>query len=156
LDIHEQLSKNSNEDVKDTNYSQLLVEDYINVGLSLDYLDKYSQAIDYYDKALDIDKYNVTALDSKGYALYNLKEYDKAIDIASQAISIDRNYTNAWYNRAVYYANTNKIDNAISDLKKAISLDEKYGYDALEDNDFDNIKNDSKFVDLLEKFKDKN
>ncbi len=106
LDIHAQLSKNNYEGGDNADYNRLLVEDYINVGLTLDHLGKHQQAIEYYEKALDIDHNNVTALDNKGYALYNLKKYDEAIDIASQAIGIDSNYANVWYNRSVYYAST--------------------------------------------------
>ena len=48
---------------------------------------------------------------------------------------------------------TDRIDEAIFNLKEAISLDEKYGHDALDDKDFDKIRDDQKFVELLKRFK---
>jgi len=38
-------------------------------------------------------------------------------------------------------------------LNQAIMLDKKYGYDALGDKDFDKIKDNPKFIELLKEFK---
>ena len=47
-----------------------------------------------------------------------------------------------------------KIEKSLSDLQKAITLNKKYGYDALKDKDFDKIRDDPRFIELLRRFKE--
>ncbi|MDF0682657.1 MAG: tetratricopeptide repeat protein, partial [Candidatus Nitrosocosmicus sp.] len=130
-----------------------LVNDYVNIGLTLDSLEDYHKAIEYYDMALKISPQSVLPLDNKGYVLYELEKHDEAIRLATMAIELDSTYANVWYNRAIYYAHTDRIDEAIGDLKEAISLNEQYGQNALTDKDFDKIRDNPRFVELLKGFK---
>ncbi len=43
---------------------------------------------------------------------------------------------------------------SLSELQKAIEFDEKYGYDALADKDFDNMRNNAEYIEILRNFKD--
>ena len=61
---------------------------YINLG-------KYDEAIQYYDKALQVDPNYTDALNNKGDALYDLDKYDEAIQIFDKALQIDPNDTDA-------------------------------------------------------------
>lgn len=102
---------------------------------------------------MSIDPNDVHVIDNKGYTVYKVGNISGAIDMATKAISIEKDYANAWYNRACYYASENKTNESISDLNQAVMLDEKYGYDALEDKDFDKIRDHPKFIELLKEFK---
>src|SRR5215469_11013199 len=70
----------------------VLVKALYNVG-------NYSQAIQYYDKALAIDPHYVKALTNKGVALDNLGNYAGAIEYYDKALAIDPHYINALYNK---------------------------------------------------------
>ena len=59
----------------------------------------YTQAIQYYDKALAIDPNDKDALDGKGNALYNQGNNKQAIQYYDKALAIDPHYTDAIYDR---------------------------------------------------------
>ena len=60
-----------------------------NKGISLDNLGKYNEAIEYYDKALEIDPENAEALNNKGVALDDLGKYNEAIEYYDKVLEID-------------------------------------------------------------------
>ena len=53
------------------------------------------QAIQYYDKALQIEHNDTLALSNKGNALYDLGKYDEAIQYFDKALLIKPNHTDA-------------------------------------------------------------
>ena len=63
------------------------------------YKGEYAKAIQYYDKALEMDSKNVDAWYNKGVALDNLGKYKEAIQSYDKALEIDRKYVAAWYNK---------------------------------------------------------
>ena len=67
----------------------------------LHYIDlgRYDEAIQYYDKALQIDPNDTVALNNKGVALSDLDRYDEAIQNYDKALQIDPNYTDALNNK---------------------------------------------------------
>ena len=74
---------------------------------------------------------------------------DKAIEAIDKAIKIENpNYANGWYNKSIYMIKKGKIDEAISCLKKAIELDTNCVEQAKTDKDFDDIRNDKRFIEL--------
>src|SRR5215469_14306797 len=62
-------------------------------------LGNYSQAIQYYDKALAIDPHYSYALTNKGVALENLENYTGALRYYDKALAIDPHYVKALYNK---------------------------------------------------------
>jgi tetratricopeptide (TPR) repeat protein len=60
----------------------------------------YTQAIQYYDKALAIDPNDKHALDGKGNALYNQGNYKQAIKFYDEALAVDPHYIDAIYDKA--------------------------------------------------------
>jgi tetratricopeptide (TPR) repeat protein len=71
----------------------------INKGLALAHLGNYIQAIQYYDKALDIDPNNVDALYNKGNALDNLGNHTQAISYYNKVLDINPNDSDALNNK---------------------------------------------------------
>jgi tetratricopeptide (TPR) repeat protein len=109
------------------------------------------EAIVEYDKAIEINPRYASTYDNKGYSLFLLGRISEAIESASESIRLFANYANAWYNRAGYYSHDNKIEESLSDLQKAITIDAKYRDYALQDKDFDNMRNNAKFMEILRK-----
>jgi tetratricopeptide (TPR) repeat protein len=112
--------------------------EWYNKGRSFSQLGKIDQAIQCYDKAIEIDPNYVDAWYEKGNALYGLESiqcYDKAIEI-------DPKYAKAWYGKGNTllalsyvdaYANKGdalsmigKYNEAIQCYDKAIEIDPKY------------------------------
>jgi tetratricopeptide (TPR) repeat protein len=57
---------------------------YLNIllkAISLDNLKKHQEALEFYEKALDIEPNNPAMLTNKGVCLNNLKMYDEALVI---------------------------------------------------------------------------
>jgi tetratricopeptide (TPR) repeat protein len=68
----------------------------------------YTKALEYFDKALEIDPDYVDARVNKGFALYTLKQYKEAIECIDQALQFDPNNANAWYNKGLVLYNLGK------------------------------------------------
>ena len=75
-------------------------------------LERYDEAIQYFDKALQIDPNDTVALNNKGDALYQLGKYDEAIQNYDKALQIDPNDTVALNNKG----------NALSTLANTMKL----------------------------------
>src|SRR5688500_16391765 len=61
---------------------------------------KYDEAIQYLDKALQIEPNNTNALINKGGALSNLEKYDETIQNFDKVLDIDPNNVDALYSKA--------------------------------------------------------
>jgi tetratricopeptide (TPR) repeat protein len=69
----------------------------------------YTEAMNYFDKALSIDPNNVSALNGKGAALSGLKNYTGSIQYYDKALDIDPNFVKALTNRGLVLNNLKTI-----------------------------------------------
>lgn len=60
---------------------------FIKKGVTLHDKGDYSGAISYYEKALEIDSINITALAEKAFSLLSLKDYSNSIETCKKAIN---------------------------------------------------------------------
>lgn len=122
----------------------------------------YSSAFEKFEKAIAINSDFQEALNNWGVYLGKFakmkigKEREKlnklAIEKYKEAITIKPDDHDVYYNWACLYAMQNKIDESIEYLKKAISLNKEGTYTKsfiLNDEDFQDIKNDPKFIAFL-------
>jgi Flp pilus assembly protein TadD len=70
---------------RDSGNSSLLVKE----GFALSNFGNHAGAIEYFDKALDIDPHNVKALNNKGFAVIKLGNYTGAMQYIDKALAID-------------------------------------------------------------------
>ena len=124
-------------------------EAWYNRGKVLDDLGRYEEAIASYDQALKIKPDKHEAWNNRGNALFNLGRYEEAITSYDQALKIKPDDANAYYNKACTYAQLENISLALDNLKQAINLDSQFLEDAKTDTDFDKIRNDRRFINLL-------
>ena len=122
---------------------------WYNRGNALNNLGRHEEAITSYDKALEINPDNDSAWHNRGMSLKNLGRHEEALLCFEQVLKIKPDDDLAWYNMACTYAVQNQIDLAIENLEKAILLDKKYVKMAMEDSDFDSIRQDYRFQKLI-------
>jgi tetratricopeptide (TPR) repeat protein len=77
---------------------ELLLKEYVLIGNEHYYENEYEHAIDYYEKALQIDPDNAYVLFSKGEALGKLGKYEEAIKYYDKALEINPKNGDASYN----------------------------------------------------------
>ena len=81
---------------------------------------------------------------------HNEKSYTQALEYFEKAINADSKYSQAYYNKACTHSLLSQKDKAIADLKKAMEFDaEEFKEKAKKDSDFDVIRGDEEFVELL-------
>jgi superkiller protein 3 len=110
-----------------TKYQQtadaLSAEDYFLKGNNACENKLYKSAIEYYQKAIDINPNDAAAYNNMGLAYDYLQNYDEAIRCFQKAIAIDPNSVNAYYNMGIAYYNLGNYREAIRCYKKAIAID---------------------------------
>ena len=84
-----------------------------------------------------------------GLCYAQMKQYTKAIETYRQAIEIDQNYATAWYNLACVYALRVNVNSAVDNLARAIQLNPKFREMAKTDPDFNAIRSEKAFSDLI-------
>ncbi len=83
------------------------------------------------------------------YIYRRTKGLDDAIDIIKNALAINPNMALANYNLSCYYSLKSQVAKALRYLKRAIESDKKFAEVARTDEDFDTIRDDSRFRQLL-------
>ncbi|AFY49383.1 Flp pilus assembly protein TadD [Nostoc sp. PCC 7524] len=127
-------------------------EAWYNRGNALRNLGRNEEAISSYDQALKFQPDFHEAWNNRGVALFNLERNEEAISSYDQALKFQPDLHQAWYNKACCYALQNNVEKAIENLQIAINLNpEQCRTWAKTDSDFDSIRNDELFQELMEK-----
>ena len=87
---------------------------------------QYSQAVDYFNRAVQIDPKCTPAYHGRGVAYFHQGEWDRAIADFTQAIHLDSTDARSRYDRGVAYSRVEDYDRALTDFGEAIRL--KPGY----------------------------
>ncbi|NEQ47016.1 MAG: tetratricopeptide repeat protein [Leptolyngbya sp. SIOISBB] len=100
--------------------------DYINLGVLLELNDSYKMAVDFYKKAIRMNKYSYRAHNQLGLGFLRLGKYNDAIESLNKAIDINsKNYT-AWLNKGyVLIQEVLAREAVLSEQKKQAFLEEK-------------------------------
>jgi TolA-binding protein len=106
--------------------TELTLKDIIVGGNEYYYKGDHLKAIQYYDRALDLDDKYVDAWNNKGRAIYHLGKYDEAIKCFDEAIRNDKGNVNAWNNKGRALYRLGKYDEAIKCFDEAIRNDKDY------------------------------
>ncbi|MFN8670951.1 MAG: tetratricopeptide repeat protein [Candidatus Sericytochromatia bacterium] len=109
----------------------------------------YTKAQELLQKAILINPNLFDARNNLGNVYLKNNKYDEAIDIFENIIKINPEYGTAYYNLACIYSLKKEVKIALEYLEKAVSLDSKLKEIALNDTDFDFIKDNNKFKELI-------
>ncbi|WP_353929739.1 tetratricopeptide repeat protein [Okeanomitos corallinicola TIOX110] len=125
-------------------------EAWYNRGNALSALRRYQEAVKSYDEAIVINPEKFETWINRGIALTKLKRYTEGLASYNQAITLNSNAHQAYYNKACNYALQNNLLLAVEALDKAIKiLPEKYKELAKIDTDFDKIRDQKQFQEVL-------
>lgn len=83
---------------------------------------KYSQAIDLYSQAIELNSLNAVYYANRAFAHTKLEEYGSAIQDASKAIEIDPRYPKGYYRRGAAYLAMGKFKEALKDFQQVKKL----------------------------------
>ncbi len=98
------------------------------VGIVYANLKEYEKAIEYYQKAIEMDEKWAVPYFNLGIVYKNLKEYEKAIEYYQKAIEMDEKWAVPYNNLGIVYKNLKEYEKAIEYYQKAIEMDEKWAY----------------------------
>lgn len=107
------------------------------------------QKIEVYDQILKIRPGDLEALTSKADAAMEMREFHWALSICNRVLEVDDSNQNALYQRACAFACLGAEEQAIYDLTHAISGGVALRELAAEEADFENLKGNEKFEQLL-------
>ncbi|XP_056845211.1 serine/threonine-protein phosphatase 5 [Raphanus sativus] len=79
---------------------------------------KFSQAIDLYTQAIELNGNNAVYWANRAFAHTKLEEYGSAIQDASKAIEIDPKYSKGYYRRGAAYLAMGKFKDALKDFQQ--------------------------------------
>ena len=87
---------------------------YNNRGILLNALGRYSEAIQSFDKALDLDRENALASHNKLEAVHNLEKFQKSISSYDLAIRMHPEVAENYFKKAWLLFKLKKLEEAIS------------------------------------------
>ena len=81
------------------------------------------QALEYLNKAIELQPDNATAYGIKGYICFSLEKYQQAIDSFSKAIQFNPTKAEYYNSRGTVYSKMSQYEKAIEDFNQAILFD---------------------------------
>ena len=102
-----------------------------------------------FSTAFSIENNNPVIWNYKGISYHKLKNYRKAEICYKKALSADKNYAVAWYNLACIYSIKNESEKCLYYLTKAALLEDRARPWTEFEPDFDNMRNDPDFKELI-------
>ncbi len=96
-----------------------------NANVLLFYLDEYKEAIEYFNKLIEINPDDSVAFNNKGLALYYLQRYEDAIQCFDDAIESNSKYTLAYYNKSMALFRLEEYQKSIDCFNQAFKLNSK-------------------------------
>ncbi|GIW21266.1 MAG: hypothetical protein KatS3mg068_0273 [Candidatus Sericytochromatia bacterium] len=110
---------------------------------------KYSEAQKAFEKSIIINTNFLDARNNLGNVYIKSGKLDKALFEFEKIININPNYSTAYYNIACVYSLKNDKYKALKFLEQSIKMESSLKEVARTDTDFDNIKDDIKFKQLI-------
>jgi len=124
--------------------------DWVEKGRCLNSLERYDEALECLDKAIESDSNYARAWANRGDVLESLKRYDEALVSYDKAIELDEDDPWHWAKRGYLLNNLKHYEEALESFDRAIELDEDDPWDWASRGDvLDNLK---RYEEALESF----
>jgi tetratricopeptide (TPR) repeat protein len=112
--------------IRKINQKELLGGIYESRGYFCNQSKQYSQAIDYYTKATEVNSEFADAFFNRGNTYNNLGQYNRAISDFDRALEINKKLYRAFRSRGLTYLNLGNYDQSLSDCNRAIEINSHY------------------------------
>ena len=96
---------------------------WFNKGVALGYLGKYDEAIQAYDKAIEIDPQHAAAWNNKGIVLYDQGKYNEALQAYNKSLEIDPKNALVWNNKGNVLKRLDLTAESKAAFDKAVELE---------------------------------
>ena len=100
FDLDELLNLIHKDFLDDKIFYFLRSRDYVELGILLELNDSYEKAIDFYNKAIEKNRYSWRAYNNKGLSCWKLGRYGDAISSFDKAIEISNRQAEPWINKS--------------------------------------------------------
>lgn len=127
-DLEAILKRQTGEFVKVPNTQEQASWEWNNRGISFSSLSKFEQAIECFDKAINIDPRNSGAWSNKGDALRYMGKDNEAMGCYNNAIKINPSNARAWSNKGFLLCTLGQLDDSIQCLHRALDITPIYSY----------------------------
>jgi Flp pilus assembly protein TadD len=112
-------------------------------------MEQYGQAIDVLDQAAELDNSNIHVWLALGWCHKRTGRLDKAIESLEEALQVDDRQAIVHYNLACYWSLAKNVKWAVEYLERAFELDPSYRDLVAQESDFDPIRGNPRFQELL-------
>lgn len=99
---------------------------WYSLGTSLGKQNKYSDAVDALNKAIELDNLYSDAIFDKGSYLFDLEDYPNSESAFKRVTELDKKDKYAWFNLGLALFNQNEINQAKKAIEEALNLDKSY------------------------------
>jgi tetratricopeptide (TPR) repeat protein len=114
-------------------------------GQALRLAERYDQAIEVLERAFQLDSSNIHTCLALAWCFKRRDQVGLAVEAMQQALDIDRDSGIAHYNMACYLSLLQQTELALIHLARSIEIDPIYRELALQEADFDPIRDDPRF-----------
>ena len=97
-------------------------------ALTLYYLNRYEESVEYYNKAININPIYEKAFINKGIILAKLMVFDAALEAFNAAIEINERSEISYFNIGIIYSKLERYEDALYSFNKAAELGYDYAY----------------------------
>jgi Tfp pilus assembly protein PilF len=119
--INQEFELKSNQENFDSN-------DYNSSGLIKSYHKDFSQALNDYEKSLELNPNNSYTLNNRGYTFNLMEEYEKAIIDFDRAIELEPEHAYPYNNRGLAKIKLGRTEEGLLDIDKSLELDQNNSY----------------------------
>lgn len=114
-------------------------------GQALRLAEKYDDALEALERSQELDSSNIHTYLAMAWCFKRKDQVGLAVEAMQKALALDRTSGIAHYNMACYLALLKQSEMALAHLSKAIEIDASYRELALQETDFDPIRDDPGF-----------
>lgn len=100
--------------------------EWFDKGMDLTDVGMYEEALEAYDRALELNPNDAIAWNNKGLTLASMERDEVAVECYDKAIENDPNYADAWFNKAMTLEDLGRSGEAEECFVKAEELDPMY------------------------------
>eukprot|EP00357_Protocruzia_adherens_P011626 CAMPEP_0114986720 /NCGR_PEP_ID=MMETSP0216-20121206/8585_1 /TAXON_ID=223996 /ORGANISM="Protocruzia adherens, Strain Boccale" /LENGTH=458 /DNA_ID=CAMNT_0002349191 /DNA_START=6 /DNA_END=1382 /DNA_ORIENTATION=+ len=122
-EMEEQLQRVDVHGIMQSAIARSEAEELMQIGLHYKNISRFKKAIEFYNRAIDIDPTFPEVHNNKGIAYKKQGYPDKALSCHNKAISLNPHYAKAYTNRGNAYFNLGNPEEALKDYTKSLSLD---------------------------------